>query len=66
MTPGGQRLQARNAMIVDRSHLVLGWLDGSSGGTASAFRLARKRGIPVAAVHADDDVMTLVKKMVRR
>jgi len=65
MTPGGQRLHARNVMIVDRSHLVLGWVDGSTGGTASAFRLARKKGIPVTAVHADDDVLRLVKKMVR-
>ncbi len=64
LTTGGQRLHARNAMIVDRAHLVLGWADGP-GGTTNAFALARKRGIPIGSVRVENDVVALVRKLVR-
>jgi predicted Rossmann-fold nucleotide-binding protein len=66
MTPGAQRLHARNAMIVDRADIVLGWTDGRTGGTKVTFALAQLKGIPVRTVHADDDALVLVRKMVRR
>lgn len=46
MTPGGQRLHARNAMIVQEARLVFGYCTASSGGTYGAFRIARQMEIP--------------------
>jgi hypothetical protein len=65
MTPGGRRLHARNVMMVERVQLVLGWTDWQTGGTKSTFELARRKGIPVSAVRVGEDVLALVKKMVR-
>jgi len=45
MTPGGQRLHARNAMIVDGALTVFGYTNGGSGGTTSAFKIAELLGI---------------------
>jgi len=44
MTPGGQRLHARNAMIVDGALAVFGYVNG--GGTRTAFKLAQMLGVP--------------------
>ncbi len=43
MTPGGQRLHARNAMIVEGALAVFGY--NSGGGTHSAFKIAELLGI---------------------
>ena len=45
MPPGGQRLHARNAMILDGAALMLGYRTGS-GGTESAFRIAKMLDVP--------------------
>lgn len=46
MTMGGQRLHARNAMIVEGVKVVFGFVTVSSGGTMGAFRIARMLQIP--------------------
>jgi len=47
LTEGAMRLHARNAMIVEGAHLVLGALnpDKVGGGTRNAFRIAQRQGI---------------------
>jgi len=48
LTDGALRLHARNAMIVEEAHLVLGALNPvkpGGGGTGSAFRIAQRQGI---------------------
>lgn len=48
LSPGALRLHARNAMIVEDVHLVLGSLNSGKpggGGTGSAFRIAQRQGI---------------------
>ena len=50
MTPGGQRLHARNAMIVERALAVFGYVNG--GGTRTAFKLAELLGVPTYDVRS--------------
>lgn len=48
LSDGALRLHARNAMIVEGAHLVLGALNAGKpggGGTGSAFRIAQRQGI---------------------
>jgi hypothetical protein len=48
LSDGALRLHARNAMIVENAHLVLGALNPAKpggGGTGSAFRIAQRQGI---------------------
>jgi hypothetical protein len=69
MTPGGQRLHARNAMIVQEARLVFGYCTASSGGTLSAFRIAREMQIPcydVSERSVRAKVDELIDKAVRR
>ena len=49
LTAAGLQLHARNAMLVDMAHIVLGSLNPDKpggGGTGSAFRMAQRRQIP--------------------
>jgi hypothetical protein len=62
LTAGALRLHARNAMIVEGAHLVLGALNPAKpggGGTGSAFRIAQRQLICTFNV-AD----SLVRKMI--
>lgn len=62
LTDAALRLHARNAMIVEGTHLVLGALNPAKpggGGTGSAFRIAQRQGICTFNV-AD----SLVRKMI--
>ncbi|MBV8720600.1 MAG: hypothetical protein JO277_00525 [Candidatus Eremiobacteraeota bacterium] len=57
-------LHARNAMIVEGAHLVLGALDPDKpvgGGTLGAFRMANRLGIPAFNV-ADSLVRAMIDK----
>ncbi len=45
MPVGGQRLHARNVMIVQSTRVVFGYVT-ASGGTAAAFRIARELQVP--------------------
>ncbi len=66
---GGQRLHARNAIIVETAKVVLGYAGPHSWGTASAFRIAKLLKVPtfnVADRLVRDDLESHVKKAVRR
>lgn len=63
MTPGGQRLHARNVMIVQDAKLVFGYLTPSSGGTLNAFRIAREMQISCYDV-SDRKIRSRVEELV--
>lgn len=44
-------LNERNVGMIEHSHIMLALHDGTSGGTGNAVRDAKKRNIPVYAVH---------------
>lgn len=45
------KMQSRNEFMVDHSHLVLAWWDGSPGGTANCLRYAVSRGVTAIQLH---------------
>ncbi len=61
--PAARRCLARNGMIVENTAMVLGYID-DSGGTTTAFKIARKLGIAPNNVR-DESVRAWIEEFFR-